>query len=553
MIGTLRRHSKVLWWFVIIVIIVAFVIFFSPHQSTGGGGGGLDRGHGTVYGRTIRVDEYDRALRLARLGLRLRSSQQQIRPTREEAAREAYQIVFLQEKFRQFGIHPGDDAVAAFLSKNLVDPETGKNNYSMMIDVVEREGFTELDYIDYIRLQVGIQHLTDLVQVPAVLVTPQQAKSAFLRENEQVLLSAVVFSSSNHLSSVEVNPDGLTEFYNARLSSYRVPEKKQVAYLRFAGTNYLDQAQAELDELPELKAQMEEFYEQQGPDAFRDDDDQPMSREAAIAQILEAQVENVAVNFARREAVAFYNELAQGQADLDGFLNLAESKGLEVLETQPLGGFDFSMELSSIRNLNQILGQISRAQPFSEPLTTQEGVYILALKDVVPSRVPPLEEVQARVISEYRRSLALEAAKNDGQIFRVIATNAIVEGKNLVTIAEEQGLNALELPPITLAMNTVSGLPPQLDLNAIKNSAFALEPGQVSEFIPSRDGGLLLQLNERKPPEESSIQAALGSYLEEMRDRNRQQVFNTWFIEEFARSGLEAFIRELTSGDSEES
>jgi hypothetical protein len=546
MIGTIRKHSKVLWWFVVVVVIITFVIFFSPHQPQLGGTG-PDGGRGTVFNRPVKQDEYDIAYRMARLNQLMQGQQRRV--TSEEEVRQAYQYIFFQEKMRQLGVRPGDDAVAAFVRKNLVNAETGENQYDQYVQFLKGQGFTELDLIEYYRLNLGIGHLMDLALVGASLVTPRQAELAFRRENEQALTSAVFFASSNHLATVEITPEGLGEFFTNRLASYRTPDRKQVSFLKFAHTNYLEAARAELDKVPELRVQMESFYDQQGADAFRDDEDQVMTREAALAQLEESQLENVAHNLARRDAVEFYNELAQRDADHASFVALAESKGLELGETQPLSAFDFSPDLSGIRNLNQVLGQLRPDQPISEPQTAADAVYLLALSEVVPSAVPPLDEVRARVTADFRRARAMETARSEGEIFRVIATNAIAGGKTLAAIAEEQGMVAVDLPPLTLAANTVSDIPPGADLTSLKNTAFALEPGKLSEFVAARDGGYVLLLKELQPPSDETVKAALSSYLEEMRQRNRQTVFNSWFRQEFANSGLQAFLDKNLGSD----
>ena len=84
--------------------------------------------------------------------------------------------------------------------------------------------------------------------------------------------------------------------------------------------------------------------------------------------------------------------------------------------------------LEGIQDLANDLQRLTPDSPFSEPLVAADGAYIIAIRTRIPSTIPPLKSIEPRVTEDYRRSLALEAARSAGQAFRNAVTNGIAAG-----------------------------------------------------------------------------------------------------------------------------
>lgn len=538
MIGTIRRHSQVLWWIIVIAVIVTFTAFYGasnrPFEGLLDSRGGR---FGAVYGRPIKPAERDEAARLVQLGMALQSGGRASR-NEENLQRETYRFLFFREKMRQLGIAPGDPAVAAFIRENLTDPKTGRLQYDDMVAAVKQFGYAEADYVEFIRHQVGMTHLRQVVGVPARLVTPREAEAEFRRENEQVVVSVAHFSSSNHLATVPITPEGLGRFFTNRLASYRTPERKQLAYVRFASSNFLAAVETEALQNPAFTNELEAIYNQRGADAFRDADDKPMAREAALAKLRSDRLQFEALSRARQQAVDFYNDLAQLDTTFAAFEKVAAQRNVPATTTTALAAFDRTTDFADLRSYGEVFSRLNADQPYSEPQLGASNVFIVALKQQVPSEVPPLDSVRARVTEDYRRSLALEAARQAGAAFHQAVTNGLAQGRTFAAVADEQKVKAVEVAPFSLSMQTVTGLPLQLSLAALKNTAFALQPGKASDFVNSGDGGFVLFVKERKALDEAMVTAGVGAFLSELRQRGEMEAFQAWFTDEYKRSGL---------------
>ena len=351
--------------------------------------------------------------------------------------------------------------------------------------------------------------------------------------------SAVFFVGSNYLSKVTVTPEALGRFFTNRMSTYQVPEKFVLSYVRFPGSNHLAAAEAELAGMPDLTNRLEKLYAQRGTNDFIDDKGAPLAKPAAMARIRQEATRESANIRAREAAVAFYNELSQkAPFKADTLDVVAGQRGLPVQITQPFGRADSPMGLEGLPGVGSSIESLLGESPVSEPVVGTDGAYILALKVRIPASTPPFESVRARVTEDFRRQESISAARTAGQAFHAAVTNAIAAGKTFAEVAAGQRLSVMDLPSFSLSSTTAPGLPSFADLSSLKNAAFALQAGQAGGFSFSGYGGFVLFLKERKQPSAEAVKAALPDYLKERRSRTSRAPFVQWFTSEWEKSGL---------------
>jgi hypothetical protein len=540
MIGSIRKHSAVLWWIIVIAVIVSFVVWFAPNQpsltSLSKGAGEF----GSLYGRGIKPDEARAAFRQARLYIETRGG----RGFGEEAERRvAYQFLLFDDQLQRLQIKPGPVQVAAFVKERMPESQSGVSAYDQTVEFLKAKGFTEAEYIEVLRREVGQRQLAELMEIPSQLLPPREAEAEYRREHELAVASAVFFSSSNFLGSVQITPAGLGQFFTNRMVNYRGPEKYSVTFVKFASSNHLARAEQDLTKLTDLSARLEGAYTQRGAESFLDNTGKVLAKDAALARLKEELLRNTAVSYAAEQANNFYNDLGQIEPiQADNLATLAAKQGLKVEAPQPFSALEQPPGMEMVRNLAQALNQVDPTAPFTEPLVASDGVYLVALRQRIPAATPNLDSIRARVTEDYRRSLAQDAARSAGQAFRSVATNALAAGKTFAGLVSEQKLIPVDLPPFSLAETTLPGLPAQADLSSLKDTAFALQPNQLSNFILSRDGGYVLFLKERRPAAEAAMKAEMPSYLAGLRQREQGRSFSDWLENEFRVSGLKEIL-----------
>lgn len=543
MIGTIRKHSAALWWIIVVAVIVTFVAWSGSTQTSISSLFSGNSQYGEVDGRPLRRDEILSAYRQVEVQDKLNRRSGASSEGRDE---QAAQLAFLQRKINGMGIVADDEVLATALRESFKDPSTGQSRFEAFAAQLREAGINLETYLAIRRRAVEQSALAELISIPAALVTPKEAEAEFRRANEEAVASAVFFQSTNFLSSVTITPEAVGNHFTNFSANYRIPEKLVVSYIRLPASNHLAAAEAEFAKIPNLAAQLEQAYASRPTNSFVDDQGVVLSKDAALAKLRSDEVRRLAANLAANAATEIYNDLGQiNPARPENLEAVAAKRGLRVEITQPFARNERALGLESLQGLAEELQKLTPDAPFTEPLVSLDGAFILAVKTRIPSSLPPLESVRARVTEDYRQQQARLSARTAGQAFHSVATNALASGKSFAAIVAEQKLQAIDLPPFSMASTMVPGLPPFADLNTLKEAAFALEPGKVSTFNISAQGGFVLFLKAKTPVSDDKLKAELPSFVAEVRSRRSTgAAFFDWFTSEWSKSSVaRAFTR----------
>lgn len=536
MIGTVRKHQTWLWIIIIAAVVVSFVIYFTPGVT-------LDRSrlaraqYGFMNGKPIPPKAMREAAMEASIRVFLRTGRW---PDRAEARRmemdldrQARERLVLADRMERLGIVVSDADVARWIEDNFDNPSqpgSARAMYETLVRELARYGVTEADLARFIRHEIGITHLLDLTGVAGALVTPREAEAQYRRQNERFRAEAAVFTYSNYLAAVQVNPDEVARFYTNRRDFYRQPERVQVQFVRFALTNYLAQAEEELAQRTNLTAELDALYRQAGPNRFTDEHGQVLPPEAAKVKIREQLRDNQARLAARREAAQFATELDKMEPRRpENLAALAAQKGIPVTTTAPFSEAEGPRGLEVPPQFASRAFALSPERPFSATLVGQDGVYLLAFLARFPSEIPPLEALRERVEEEYRREQALVLARQACTNFVATLTNQLAAGRNFTDLAVAAGATWIGLPVFNLASRNLPQWDPRVSLEQVKLVAPGLQPNSPSSPVLTRDGALVLLLKKREPVTDAELREALPNYLSELRAQRRFNGFSDWF------------------------
>jgi hypothetical protein len=545
MFGTIRKHQQWLWVVIIAATIVSFVAFFNPAQSSLSGYFGGGENFGRLNGKPISRDVLQTFGRQAQLFARLQFGEGAI-PAGFDLNSYAYQRLFIDSKIKEYGITVSDESVADWIRQNLPkDQKTGQVNYDAFVDsFLKRYNFTETEFHQFARQEVGLQQLRQALAVSGQLVTPREAEEEFRHANEQAVASGVFFSASNHVASVSLDAGAIAQFFTNQLANYRIPERTVISYVQWNAEQYRTNAEAALAKLPDLNTRLESVYQQRGADAFRDKDGNVMAKAAALQSIRQQASDGQALAEAARAARDFANELyALEPVKPENLATVAAKYGLTVQQSQPFSEFERAPGLEDAPALLREAARLTPDQPFTKPVEGTRAVYLGALQRHLPSELPTLDSVRARVTADYRRVKSTEAAHAAGEAFATAISAALAQGKTFEAAAAAQNARVVELAPFSLVTQSLPGLDPRVGLAVIKDTAFNLKPGTASRFIQTADGGFVLFLKERRPVDAALVKAGLNGYLEEQRQQRRDEAFGAWFQAEFKKSGLEALLK----------
>ncbi len=537
MIGTIRKHQTWLWALIIAAVIVSFVIYFTPSVYQDRGGTGVRGQWGSIHGRAITRKEYAQAYTESQLQQFLRTGRwpdsSDARRAGLDLDRMARERIVLADRMEALGVEVSDARVAAWVADNFGNdgqPDSARAMYDAILREMGRMGLNEADLARYIRHEIGISHLVSLAGVAGALVTPREAEMQYRRQNERLEAEAVVFSSSNYLAAVQLDPERLAAFYTNRQAMYRVLEKVQVQYVRFDFTNFNAQAEAALAKRTNLTAELDALYMQAGANRFMDTNGQVMTPDAAKVKIREDMLKAEARLAARRAAAAFGNELEKLQPVQAGNLaTLAAQKELPINTTAPFSEAEGPRELAVRQTFSRAAFGLSATQPISAAVVGDDAVFILALQNRIPSEIPGLDAIRDRVTEDFRREQARLLARESGTNFVTSLTNLVAQGKTFADAAAAANVTPIALPEFSAASRNLPNWDRRVNLEQAKMLAANLQPGKFSDLVTTADGAMVLHLKRRDPVTDAELKDALPGYLTELRRERQFEGFSDWF------------------------
>jgi len=538
MLERIRKHQTWLWILLTVVVIVTFVIFFTPGVTRIRGIPGVGQ-VGSIAGRTVTAQEYLKALQEENLAFFLQYGQwpegavaDRFRFDPTERALQRLTLLYLAEKA---GIEVGDEAIVEWVRQVFGDPdrpESARERYQQFVNSPEirRRGYTPRIINEFIRHQVMISHLVRTASLYGELVVPREAREQYRRLHESIQAEAVIFEATNYWDQVKPTQEELLRYYSNHVSRYRIPERRVVWYVKFPITNYLAKAEEELNTRTNLQVFLEQEYQRRGTNSFTDVKGNPLPPEEAKKRIFEELKQRQALILARRAAAEFGSKLFDMKpVKPDNLVKLAKQEKIPVYTTRPFNESIGPLEFQASRTMIQRLFELNETRPFTTPLVGEDAVYICALKERLPSEVPPFDAVKTQVERDYHLDKARELAQEAGRKFRNRLQEEMKAGKSFRQVCEEAKVPIVSLPKFDLVSGIPEGWEPRLNFYQVRSVAAQMRKGEVSDFIPTRDGGFILHVIDRIPVSEKELAEALPDYLKQLRMQGRMSAFPDWF------------------------
>jgi hypothetical protein len=540
MFGTFRKHQTWLWAVIITVIIFSFVIYFSPYSklnNTRRGPANL----GSINGERVSEEEYIRARREVFLRSFFTTGNwpnEEAMKQGGEIDRDTYQWLLLIQKQKQLGVHISTEVVAQ-AARSMISQfqRSGINSAEAFLkQVLEPRGFGADDLERFVRHYIGVQELISTIGLGGKLVVPQEVRDLYQREHEEVATAAVFFSSSNYLAGVTAPPDAMMQFYTNRQAIYRIPDRVQVSYVKVGLTNFQAEATQTMAKMTNLDTQIEEAFKQGGTNFLRDVKAQSLPE--AKVKVREARLKEIETQGARKQAMEFATPLFDMEPlRAENLDKLAKEKGLVVQVTAPFDLQDGPKELEVGSDFAQKAFARTPEDPFAGPILGPDGAYIIALVKKIPSEIPPLDQIRARVEQDYKINQALNLARTAGTAFYQTLTNGLAQGKTVAAMCAEAKVQLVEMPPFSLSTRELPQVEEHIPLNQLKQIAFTAPLGKVSPFQMTADGGVIVYVKSRLPLDEAKMNASLPAFANYVRQSRQNEAFNEWFRKE-AEKGL---------------
>lgn len=524
-----------MWIIIIVVVIISFVFWGSQSSSTDGRRVRTDLG--TLDGETVTQESFSKAQREVYLRYYLNTGEwpdTDGKRTGFDPERETYYRLLLIHKQEQLGIHVSSESVARIANSILRSLNKGN---PLPLDVFAKQvllqrGLAVEDFERFVRHELGMQQLVAVTGLSGKLVTPQETQALYEREHQELATQAVFFPASNYLAGVTATSEAVSQFYTNQMARYRLPDRVQVSYVKFAISNFLAEATKQFNELTNLNEIIDAKYEQLGTNFFVEAKT-PEEKKEKIREIL---FKNQMLFNARKKANEFATAVfAVEPMRAEHLESLAKEKGLTVQVSQPFDKEDGPKDLEVAADFVKAAFGLTSSEPFAGPLTGNDGVYVIAFKKQLPSENPPFETVRDQVMHDYQFTQAVLQARKTGEEFHSTLTNGLAGGKSFTAICTEVKLHPVLPPPISLSTRSLTNVESHVSLYQFKQAVFSTPPGKASVFTPTADGGFIVFVQSKLPLDETKLKADMPGFMNSVRQARQNEAFNEWFRREADR------------------
>jgi peptidyl-prolyl cis-trans isomerase D len=489
MMTILRKHRQ---WLMIVIAILALPFVFYFVQKPDYGSMQSDQ-FARIYGRNISKTQAQREARLLALANELGMTdfvQDLTGGTASDPNQTAVafiiNVLIVRHEADQLGIRPTRDEIVdrirnlpAFRGPNGFDP---KKYEEFAGNALGPNGLAEAEIEEVVQDELSLRRVKQLLDA-SVTLSDKERDTEFDRAYGKLIASAIRLHNADFTKDMQVSDDDAKKYFEAHQVEFKSEEKRKIEFVRFTLTDAQKKltGKERVDVLTKLQDRANDFSQ------------------ALLEKT--ADFHQVAAKF--QLPVEATGEFAMAAPDP------------KLREAPKLSGLAF---------------QLTKEEPNSDVVEEETGYYVLHLVGIVDARALTLEEAKPKIVDAIKTQRAREQVSTRGAKIVHDLREALKAGTPLPKAVAQLGVKPEKLEPFTLSDQPQMDekKPLSMDTFVIKNAAAQLQPGEVSEFAPSPDGGVVTILEKREPPDPAKAQATKTSFGEDILRSKRMIVFYAW-------------------------
>ncbi len=507
MITVMRKHHKVLMIVITVLVCISFSWYWNKSDFSQMGDGTV----GTIYNRSVTQVEFQRNVRLLRLGSQLGMRDLLVELTAgaqtENDAFEkfSWNVMVLRHEAERMGIKPTTSEIAdaikalpAFQGENGFDP----SRYTNFVDQgLAPMGFSEAQLEELAADQILLQRVKKVLSA-GVSLPEGELRSDFEKAYAKMDVSLVHFTAEDFAKDITVTDDEIAKYYEAQKAQLNTDEKRKVKFVEFGLTEEQKKltGKERIDVLQKLADKANDFTE--------------------ALQVKGADFDQVATK----------------------------------LQLTPKETGDFSKEapdplLAETPTLVAAAFSLTKEAPNSDAIQAKDGFDILHLLRVEPARPLTLEEARPKIVEtlQKRNTQQLIAMKAAGVASRL--REELKSGKPVAEAAAAAGVTVEKIPAFALADGPPPGAAPaptpspepkdeNPEMPYIKRAVGDLKAGEVSDFAATKTGGLVAILEKRETLGPAEYEKSRVSVESQALENQSQVVFYEWLRERRREAGV---------------
>jgi peptidyl-prolyl cis-trans isomerase D len=384
-------------------------------------------------------------------------------------------------KARQLGLTVSDEELANNIQRMMAPQMGGKFDKTYYAAMLQDRGFTIPDFENFLRVNL-LASRYDAIASQSLIVTDDEAKKEYQRENEKVGLEYVEFSPKDFSKKVSMDSTAINAWFAKHRTEFSVPEKR--TFHLIVGSD-ADFAQAATVSDDDLRRQY-----QQNIDSYRT----PERVHVRHILIKTTGVPKDQIPKLRQKADDALKQLKAG-AD---FSQLAKKESNDPGSAEKGGDLGWIVRGQTVPDFEKAAFSL-KPNELSGVISTEYGFHIIQVLEHQTPRVQSFEEVKPQLLAETKKEIgdqnmqkAVTAAR-DETARNPSQASAIATKYGLKFFTADQLSNNSPLPDLNSAPEVSSAIfaAPKGDvtqvipIDAAGKAAFAI----VTNIIPSRAAG----------------------------------------------------------------
>ena len=494
MMKLLRKHRQ---WLMIVIAILAIPFVFYFVQRPDYGAIRSDQ-FARVYDRNVSMMEAQQTVRLFNLAQALGMSDfvQSLTVGAGQNQNQAYtefilNLLVLRHEAARLGIRPGASEIADRVRD--LPAFRGDAGFDMkkFTDFVQNglspNGLGEEHIEQLVRDELSLNQIKQLLAA-GVSIPAAEIKTNYERAYDVLSVNLIRLRPADFEKDIKITDEDVQKYYEAHKAELKTEEKRKVEFISLT----LSEEQKKLTGKERIEAL------------------QKLSDRAN--DLTQALLEKGA-DF---KAVAAKFQLTVQQTD--EFTLAAPDPKLNV--DPQLGGAAF---------------KLSQQEPNSDPIQVADGFYILHLAAVVEARPINIEEAKPKIVEAIKTSRGRELMSTKGAEVVHQLREAKKSGQPLDAAIQKSGVKIEKVSAFSLLEETPPGgeeaKKESAELTAIKNAVAYMNPGDISDFFPSEEGGLIAIVEKREASAAANNTEKKAAFENRLLNNKRQIVFYEWLRE----------------------
>jgi len=477
-------------------VALSFVIGFGilPTMRDEGGGGVIVAQVGEK--RITRGEwnqAYENLIQVYRRVYQDRFSEEMVKQMRlrETALDNLINMALQLQEARRLGLEVSDEELRDRIQSLPYFQRNGSFAKDQYLRLLQMNRLTPADFERQQRDEMLVEAFQNFVR-GTVKVSEQELWNSYVLENEQIRLEALLVSPASFEKAVEVEEEALREYFEQNSEGFLTPEKVKAAYVLVAPGPYREQVKV-------YTGDIEEYY-----DSHIEEFSTPEELHARhiLLRVLPGADESVRME--KRKTMEGLLERIRAGED---FGELAKVYSEDTGSKKGGGDLGYVKKGTLVPEVERAAFALKPGE-VSDIVSSSYGLHLIKVEDYRASKVEPVEDVKEKIRETLTEEKAWRLARRKAEE----ASWDLKEKGGLPEAGSSQGDFVVKETDYFSRKDAI----PDLGREAsFVRTAFAIDPGLMSEVIRGDKGYYLLQVIEKKAPETPPF--------EEVRDRVEEQ------------------------------